>query len=126
MTRATRLLAAWIATLAILFAAVAPSIAHAVASAGGGAVWAEICTSKGIRLVQLDADADPAGTSQPTHVKHCVFCNTGADSAAPPPAFDLLLPVLAGAGRMPPLFYQSPHPLFLWAPAQSRAPPQLA
>jgi hypothetical protein len=57
------------------------------------------------------------------HFEDCPFCRIQADSVGIPPAPTIVPLVLSGSVPLPPLFYQSARPLFVWASAQSRAPP---
>jgi hypothetical protein len=116
----TRRFAAWIACFAILFAALAPSISHAMAAARGDA-WTEICSTAGIKLVKADdpADAQPASS----HLEHCPFCATHPSSLSLLPGSAQSMPLLQGRDTHPSLFFQSPSPLAIWTLAQSRAPP---
>jgi hypothetical protein len=128
MNAITRRCAAWIACLAMLFAALAPSVAHAMA-ASRGEVWAEICSVAGIKLVKTstgDAAAAAQDQQQSLHVEHCPFCATHADSFALLPGHSFSIPVLDAPELHPRLFFQAPHPLPIWTSAQSRAPPALA
>lgn len=126
MKKITRCLAAWIACFAVLFAALAPSVSHAV-SAARGAAWAEICGVSGAKLVNM---ADDQGSADPVkqsgHLEHCPFCATHAASFALPPGAGLLLALIETQTTHPPLFFQSPRPLSVWAAPQSRAPPAQA
>jgi hypothetical protein len=125
LSAASRRLTAWIAVCAILLAALAPSISMAIAQGSNGvSPWGEICS--------VTADAGTASGkagSQPAdiagHLKHCPFCSLHAGAGLPP---DVATAVAApqGVALRPALFYQSPRPLFSWAPAQSRAPPALS
>ncbi|MCL6484057.1 MAG: DUF2946 domain-containing protein [Janthinobacterium lividum] len=131
MTSFTRRCAAWIACFAILLAALAPSISHAVANAKqqSGSGWAEICSVAGIRFVQLvqvdDGAADGKTGGKAMQMEHCAFCSTHAGSIGLPPSPVLPLLVASGTAIFPALYYQSPSPLFIWSTAQSRAPPGL-
>ena len=129
MTLFTRRFAAWIACVAILLAALAPSISQAVANAKqeSGSGWAEICSVAGIRFVQVDAGATDDGKSagKAMQMEHCAFCSTHAGSAGLPSSPIVPLPVASGTAIFPALYYQSPAPLFIWSVAQSRAPPAL-
>ncbi|MGB7480947.1 MAG: DUF2946 domain-containing protein, partial [Burkholderiaceae bacterium] len=83
---------AWIACLAILLNALAPSLSHALASpAPRAAVWEEICSAHGAAT-----SADDPADSIPEHAQaspHCPFCAPhGGHAALPPPAVSLLLP----------------------------------
>jgi hypothetical protein len=131
MNKPTQRLAAWIACLAILFAALAPAISHAVTLAKRSDIsWMELCSATDHRFVQV-SDSDGAPDSAAHHkamqFEHCPFCSTHAGSFGLPPATASVLLLSTGAvSVMPPLFYQAPRSLFVWAPAQSRAPPSLS
>lgn len=120
---------AWIAAFAVLLAALAPSISQAVfASRGSPAGFGEICSVNAPKLVKVEHEGHHSSSSlaeKGLHFEHCSFCFTHAGSVGLPPAADLVLPVPIGTQPMPSLFYQSPRPLFVWATAQSRAPPSL-
>jgi hypothetical protein len=133
-----RRLGIWIACFAILMNALAPSISHAMALMNGTASLVEVCTVDGTRYVSADAatDADAHGqaaslpgkaTVDLVHdMQHCPFCHTHAASFALPVAFDAPLAVTAGHDVFPPLFYQSPKPLFSWSRPHPRGPPLLS
>lgn len=120
-----RRFAAWIACFAMLFAALAPSISHAL-SMSRGETWTEVCSVGGAKLVQVSVAqgdiADPA-REDAIHLEHCPFCATHAGSLAllPPAGFTILL--IETHQTHPFLFFRSPHPLPIWTDAQSRAPP---
>jgi hypothetical protein len=124
MKTITRRFAAWIACFAMLFAALAPSVSHAM-SAARGDTWTEVCSAAGIKLVKaIDAQADTADADQaPVHLEHCPFCATHPASVALLPGSAWSVPLIAGRDTYPPLFFQSPRRLAAWTPAQSRAPP---
>jgi hypothetical protein len=126
-TSAKRRITAWIATFAILLAALAPSISQAInAAKGSGASWAEICTASGFKLTKI-GDIDSSTSQTPAeksmHFEHCPFCFMHAGSVGLPPSNALTLPIASSELPLPSLFYQVPRPLFIWAAAQSRAPP---
>lgn len=124
----TRRIAAWLATFAILLAALSPTVSHAMAAVRGGASWVEVCTATGPALVKVAGEPAPAapakGGSAPdlAHFDHCPFCSTHAGTAGLPPAA-AALPVVTGAPTLPELFLRAPRPLFAWAAGQPRAPP---
>ena len=109
----------------MLFAALAPSISHAL-SVSPGETWAEICSIGGTKFVKVSIDqgaiADPA-TQDPIHLEHCPFCATHASSFALPPNAEFAIQLIETQDTHPFLFFQSPHPLAIWTVAQSRAPP---
>ena len=133
-----RRLTIWIACFAILLNALAPSISYAMyamhstsSPSGTAPILMEVCTATGMKMVDdaaektsgsaLDASGDhkkPVAASA-----HCPFCLPHAGSFALLPTGAIRFAVSAKHGLMPPLFYQSPHPLFSWAVAHSRAPP---
>lgn len=125
MNKVTRGVAAWIACIAMLFAALAPSVSHAL-SASRGETWTEICSVGGMKLVKVidgaAVTADPA-EQHSAHLKHCPFCAVHADSSALPPGAAVVIPLLETADLVPFLFLRSPQPLTAWTTAQPRAPP---
>ncbi|MDB5805399.1 MAG: hypothetical protein JWN73_2721 [Betaproteobacteria bacterium] len=118
----TRRFAAWLATFAILLAALAPAVSHAMAAVRGGASWVEVCTATGPALVKVAGEQAPVKDSAPSHFDHCPFCFTHTGAAGLPPAV-AAVPVVTGATALPELFLRAPRPLFAWAAAQARAPP---
>lgn len=132
-SRFPKRLAAWFAMFAILLAALAPSVSHAVAAAKGDASWIEVCTSAGPALVKVadeqsptPAPAQPVPGDQGVHLEHCPFCFTHAGAFGLPPATLTVLPAAGSAELLPTLFYRAPRPLFAWAAGQPRAPPASA
>lgn len=126
LTKSMHRLAARIALFAVLLAALAPSISHAIASAKGVPNgWMEVCTVEGAKLVQVDAGqpATPAPAEKSLHFEHCPFCISHAVAMGIPSTNPIALPVVAGTPVVPVLFYQASHPLFAWTAAQPRAPP---
>lgn len=121
--RVTRRLATWIAVLAVLMAALAPAISHALASDGSSA-WIEVCTAQGSRWLQADAergeDSTP-GTGQT--LKHCPYCNLHPNVLGIPPTPVMALPASESATAVPRAFLAAPHTLPVWTSAQPRAPP---
>ena len=125
MKKLTRRLAAWVACFAMLFAALAPSVSHAL-SISRGATWAEICSVGGSKFVKVSADKGElpgSATQDSTHLEHCPFCATHATSVALPPSTGFTFLLIEVQETRPFLFFQSPHPLPIWTVAQSRAPP---
>ncbi|HEX7647463.1 MAG TPA: DUF2946 domain-containing protein [Noviherbaspirillum sp.] len=114
--------------MAILFAALAPSISHALASAGKlSPIWAEICSAEGTKVYKSD---DAGGAAQEKNssaaFEHCPYCTLHAGFVGLPPTAGFTLPVFSASFPHPSLFYQAPRPLFIWAAAQSCAPPASA
>lgn len=130
-TRRTATLAAWLAGLAMLFGALAPSIARATSARHDG-VWTQICSASGTRLVKVslaDAAAQGApddGGAPAAHGEHCPFCGTHAASYALPPDGGFSVPVIDDSQYFTFLFVPAPRPPSRWIKAQSRAPPVAA
>ena len=87
--RSTHRLATWLATLALLLGALAPAVAQALVDTRSDAGWVEICSSSGMRWVQLDADADAGDPASNEPMadgsRHCPWCNLGSGAAGLPP-----------------------------------------
>lgn len=129
LTATIRTFTAWIACLAILMAALAPSISHAlVAVKGANSGWVEVCSVAGTKLAKLADSNNPASSpaEKAMHSEHCPYCFTHAVSLALLPSPALIFPLVNASFPLPSLFYQSSSPLFAWASAQPRAPPAIA
>ncbi|TFW10022.1 DUF2946 domain-containing protein [Oxalobacteraceae bacterium OM1] len=123
--RFRRSFAVWIACLAILVAALMPTVAAAMQAQSS--FLGDICTAAGLKVgAAPDSTPDGAGSKAANHLKHCPYCFTHAGSFGLPPGGGIALPVAAGMVEHPSLFYRAPHPLFAWISAQPRAPPVLA
>jgi len=122
-----RHIAAWIACFAILLAALAPTVSRILAATCDAPLArAEICATHGDEMAQEEdhsAHHSSAPAGKELHFDHCPFCATHAGSFGLAPVDALPLPEASGAPMLPPLFYQSPRPLFAWATPQPRAPP---
>jgi len=125
MERMTRCFAAWIACIAMLFAALAPSMSQAMAVMPGG-TWTEICGMGGTRFVKVTSAAGDVSDHAPSgvaHVDHCPLCATHAGSFALPTTAGYFVPLIDTRETHPFLIFQSPQPLAIWHLAQARAPP---
>jgi len=125
--RAHRRIWTWVAALAILWIALAPTISHAVQGRSGD-LWVEICSSLGSKVVSV-ADLDDQQPVQPPSLlhtlEHCPYCALQSGPAAPPAAAAkvVLLPLHFAPPR---LFLAAPYTLHAWLRAPSRAPPSIA
>jgi hypothetical protein len=112
----------WIACLAILLNALAPSISHALSF--GPSNMIEICSATGTTWIAVDqATPDAPKKSQLHHLEHCPFCMTHADTFALPLPLTSSFAVAGGHDLFPALFYDAPSPLFSWSAAHPRGPP---
>lgn len=117
------------AVLAVLMAALAPSVSEALASWRGSAVayLGEICTAQESRRVTGDSSRGAGGHGdRSVPFEHCPFCPTHAGSFGLPPSSSIAIPIVNGDRLAPSLYFRSPRPLFNWATAQPRAPPLAA
>jgi hypothetical protein len=106
------LLAAW--ALALL-----PTLAQALAHAGGGTHWVEVCTAQGARWVALD---DRAAPETATQAPVCTWCLT-TPFALPPPAAALAADAHGAPLRVGPAAAAAlPRPL-AWRAPPPRGPP---
>ncbi|QBE65072.1 DUF2946 domain-containing protein [Pseudoduganella lutea] len=131
-TRQWRACFTWLAFIAVLAAALMPSVSRALASdRAGNIMMAEICAPSGMNYAAMsDAAMAAAGMVEPDdkrmgHMDDCAWCRLQADTPALPGTVLAVAPGEIAAPR-PPLFYHSPTPLFTWAAAQPRGPPLLA
>ncbi|WP_394780536.1 DUF2946 domain-containing protein [Undibacterium sp.] len=121
---------ALLACFAVLAASLMPSISSAMMRSNADDItWGQICSaSPAIAAVVAKADTSSLSKSQlpvkkSMHGEHCLFCFTHAGSFALLPTVNFEFPAVDQVQLFPSLFYQSPNPLFIWASAQSRAPP---
>lgn len=138
-SRPQRHAAVWIALLAVLLAALAPSVSQALGFArGAGPSWVEVCSAEGAKWVPADAgagaSADDASADDGTShgpaaahwMEHCPWCSLHQPALAVPPA-PAALPLVNGLTEaLPRAFLQAPRTLHAWASAQPRAPPLTA
>ncbi|WP_338879633.1 DUF2946 family protein [Achromobacter veterisilvae] len=123
--------ALWLAFAAILWASLAPSLAHALGMGqqdrAGQRISVEYCAADGASSVPLDLSGDDRGADHGgAHGdgQHCPFCrNPQADAAILPAPVPVLPAPAARAVGYPPLFFLAAHPLHAWSAAQPRAPP---
>jgi hypothetical protein len=123
MTRFVRhALTAWIAVLAILFGALAPTLSHALVPAAAQPFEFPVCSAMGHTAdVKLPGLPEPAADPS----RHCPYCVEQHHAPALLPQAMATLVAISGH-VLPPLFYAAPTPLFHWAAPQSRAPPRLS
>ncbi|MBB5369964.1 MULTISPECIES: DUF2946 domain-containing protein [unclassified Janthinobacterium] len=117
----------WIACLAILMAALAPTLSRALTVARGDTVPSmEICSvAGGLTMVPLKFNGQAPDGPQKTTMSmgDCPCCSMHVATLNVTP---MTLAPASGAlitGLLPVLFYQSITPLFAWTPVQPRGPP---
>ena len=122
-----RLWSSWIAVLAVLMAALAPSVSHAL-NAKSGSPWVEICSAVGAKWVQPDdAPADEIPVPAGMHaLEHCPYCTPHADALAIPAAPSAALASATPGDESPLALPAAPSPPRAWLNAPPRAPPTLS
>lgn len=115
---------AWVTTLVVLMAALAPTVSRWLAvTQTGPLALQEVCVSRGTgpSVIMLKSKAAPAGDHVP--LDHCPLCVLQADHPGLPPAHLAVLPFNGLRDEAPALFLHAPRTLSIWAAAQARAPP---
>src|SRR5664279_3434408 len=92
-------LASWIAIVAVMFSALAPTISYAFSSnSTPQTLWQELCTAQGTKLIANDAISksikqlasqfpiQPSQDKLGMHFEHCPYCFSHAGSVGLPPA----------------------------------------
>lgn len=125
-TRTTHRFAAWLAMLAMLLGALAPTVAQAVVATQGGPGWVQVCSASGMVWMQADASEHDAvadaGKSMADASRHCPWCHLNGTAGLPPESVPAM--ALAPRAERPPETFRSALPAPPWPAAQSRAPPQ--
>jgi hypothetical protein len=114
-----QVLCLWLAMLAVLFGALAPTLSQAMAAPAQAGSEMQICTMAGMKTIVVDTA--PADTAH--FVKHCADCVLHTSAAFPPAANGFVFALPAPPSAWPPLYYQASAPLFPWTAASPRAPP---
>lgn len=124
ITRSLMRRSAYIALLAVLLNALAPTLSYALA-AGKGMAVVEMCTSFGLKKV-LVSQNDGGNTSSTHGIKHCPFC-LSADSPPAPADISAAAPAPTDAPLLAVRDRQIvPDPLLSWSAAHKRGPPARA
>lgn len=122
-----RSLTAWIASFAILVAALAPALAQAISGVGGDREGRslEVCTLAGVKHVPLaGAAADPTGDDAPMLTpEHCPYCSVQFGAFLPVRTAPAELAIQPARQLVPSLYLHAPRPLYAWVVPGPRAPP---
>ena len=127
-TRTTHRFAAWLAMLAMLLGALAPTAAQALVAAKGGSDWVQVCSASGMVWMKTDApdskaDGKTDGKSIADAARHCPWCSLQG-AAGLPPAQREQAHALARHAAPAQATIRSATPATPWPTALSRAPPQ--
>lgn len=123
-----RLTISWIICLMVL---VGSFTSAARLKIGGDTVrsnWIEVCTASGMKFISLsqsDRSTSPKNEQGHHPSGHCAWCSAYSAALGMPPSPMLQRHVPVESRAEPVLFLLAPAPLFAWASAQPRAPPQL-
>ena len=115
--------ATWLALIAVLALALAPTVSRALAFAHGKAAWAEVCTPQGLKLQEVVDTGDEAPAAPAGEIEHCGFCGLPTGAAPLPVTASPDLPAASAADALPALLRQAPRASLAWLGAQPRAPP---
>lgn len=126
--RTTHRFAAWLAMLAMLLGALAPTVAQAVVVSQGGQGWVQVCSASGMVWVQADAVdgnaiGEEAGKPMADASRHCPWCSLHGAAGLPPAQLQVPLPAPQAAAPQAP--FRSATPAAPWPAAQLRAPPSV-
>jgi hypothetical protein len=120
----------WVALVAMLGLALAPTVSHAMAWARGDSSLGAVCTSVGLRTVAPGpalADAPQPDGPVVDHLGHlgdCPMCALAASAWGGPSQPLALAPALPMAAELPLAWLVPPLPFFEWRQAQPRGPPR--
>jgi type II secretory pathway pseudopilin PulG len=113
----------WLSLVAMLCAALMPSLAQALGRAAGfDAV--QVCTAQGMAWVQTDAPGE--GTQPLAHagpLDHCPYCSLASQWPVLPATAQAWAPPPGPMQAYPERFYRAARTPQAWCSAQPRAPP---
>lgn len=113
--------ASWLAAIAMLLAAAAPTISHAL-QGGPPASWFEVCSTQAVSVNGADAEGKTPLKSPAQILGHCLYCSLHGNDIALPTA--PVQPDLAALTFEPPrLDSFAPRAAFARRAVQARAPP---
>lgn len=108
----------WLALVAMLGLALAPSVSQALGAPPGSGVATDICS------VASQPGEAPGSGGAGFHVEHCALCCVAGHAIGLPPAPVAGLTIPDGADPVAALFVDAAHGSLAWRPPQARAPPQ--
>lgn len=117
---------AFVALFAVLLNALAPTLSYAMAAEKGGAV-VEMCTSFGLKKVEVPRMGGEADTSGAQAFEHCQFCLSAGTMPPTSAEQSAAMFVPTQTAMALPSDRQIVHnPLLFWSAAHKRGPPSLA
>lgn len=114
----------WIALIAMFGLALAPAVSHALARAlGAASPWSDICSASATKAAGAAETPGQPANGGGLHIEHCPLCGHAGHTPVLPSASAAAFAAPVAAGFVPALFAHAPRPLFAWAAAQPRGPP---
>ena len=129
-TRARRRFTTWLALLAMVLGALAPTVAQAVVAVSDRAEWIEVCGVSGMVWVRADT-GEPAMAQHDGQApmsdasQHCPWCSLHGGATGLPPVIALAEPAARQTDLLP-IFLRAVPRSGAWAVAHARAPPLAA
>ncbi|MFO1217249.1 MAG: DUF2946 domain-containing protein [Burkholderiaceae bacterium] len=123
--RAHRRIATSIATLAMLWAALAPALSHALGDRVGAA-WVEICTTQGSRWMPSGGEREPLAPGAGLVFEHCPVCSIHTPTLGAPPGAVVTGLVAAAREALSHARPAAPRARLDRSGVQARAPPARA
>jgi hypothetical protein len=118
----------FIALLAMVMLALAPTVTKVIAAERVDSNLVEVCTTEGTKWLSASelgqaasAGHDQGPSSLHDHGGDCPYCNLQTTKFFS--SVVLSCATVKSVALLPPLLYQAPKPLFAWAHSRSRAPP---
>jgi len=118
----------FIALLAMVMLALAPTVSKVIAAERVDSNLVEVCTNEGTKWLSASelgqaglAGHDQGPSSVHDHGGDCPYCNLQATKFLSSVVRSCA--ITKSVVLLPPLFYQAPKPLFAWALQPARAPP---
>jgi Protein of unknown function (DUF2946) len=129
LLRLHRRITAWLAMLALVMGALAPTVTQAMVAGDESADWLEICSVSGMAWVKVDTgevrDRQSDGGAPMGAGQHCAWCTLHGGTAGLP-AVSVVTALPARLTDLPPAFYLAPMAASVWMPALSRGPPRVS
>jgi hypothetical protein len=132
LRRSRRRLASWLAVLALVVNALAPTLAQAVVTGSGQGDWVQVCSVTGVAWVRvgdgLDAASRTAGqpfghSGDPSSSMKCPWCGLHGGAPGMPSAVSGWEPAHVPASMAWPAFSSANRTSVLHLGAPARAPP---
>jgi hypothetical protein len=126
LTRAQRCFTAWLAMLALVLGALAPTLAQAVVKVSDRSDWVQICSTTGMAWVKAEPVAADSETAPMADMgMQCPWCSLHSPVTGLPPAPAFAVTAAAQVAPVDGLA-SAPSPAGVWLAAPARAPPTVS